>query len=74
MAADSLKVTAQALAKTGIVDEVVKEPRGGAHRDPARAAEFLGQAIARHLSELRSMNLDEILENRYRKFRQIGAF
>ncbi len=74
VAAESLKVTAPALAKTGIVDEVVKEPRGGAHRDPVRAAELLGQAIAKHLSELRSKGLDELLELRYQKFRQIGSF
>ena len=74
IAAESLKLTAQALAKTGIVDEVVKEPRGGAHRDPSRAAELLAQAIARHLSELRSIGIDELLEQRYKKFRQIGSF
>ena len=61
------------MAKTGIVDEVVKEPRGGAHRDHARAAELLAQAIAKHLAELRSKNIEELLELRYRKFREIGS-
>lgn len=74
VAAESLKLTAQSLAKTGIVDEVVKEPRGGAHRDHARAAELLGQAIANHLSELRQIGIEELLELRYKKFRQVGSF
>ncbi|HQH27125.1 MAG TPA: acetyl-CoA carboxylase carboxyltransferase subunit alpha [Oligoflexia bacterium] len=73
-AAESLKLTAQALAKTGIVDEVVKEPRGGAHRDHGRAAELLAQTIAKHLSELRLIGLEDLLELRYKKFRGIGAF
>lgn len=74
VAAESLKLTAQALAETGIVDEVVKEPRGGAHRDHARAAELLGQAIAKHLSEICSISVEELLEERYKKFRLIGSF
>jgi acetyl-CoA carboxylase carboxyl transferase subunit alpha len=74
VAAESLKLTAPALAKTGIVDEVVREPRGGAHRDHARAAELLGQAIAKHLSELRQIGIEELLELRYKKFRQVGSF
>lgn len=72
-AAESLKVTAQSLAETGMVDEVIKEPSGGAHRDRDKAAELVGKAIAKHLSELTSIELDELLELRYQKFRRIGA-
>lgn len=72
-AAESLKLTAKALAELGIVDEVVNEPEGGAHRDREHAAEALGHAIAKHLRELSSLSVEELLEKRYQKFRQIGA-
>ena len=73
VAADSLKLTAQALLSYGIVDEVVKEPPGGAHRDPLQAAELLGLAIAKHLEELGALELNEVMERRYKKFRTIGV-
>ena len=73
IAAESLKLTAQALQLTGIVDEVVKEPPGGAHRDPDSAAELLGISIARHLEELCSIDINSLLETRYKKFRQFGV-
>lgn len=72
VAAESLKLTAKALAETGIVDEVIKEPVGGAHRDHDQAAEAVGAAIAKHLSDLASLDIDELMERRYKKFRQIG--
>lgn len=73
VAAESLKLTAHALSETGVVDEVVKEPLGGAHRDHDQAAEFLEQAVAKHLIELRSIPVDELLDIRYKKFRAIGS-
>ncbi len=72
-AAGALKVTAKALASNGVVDDIVLEPPGGAHRDRERAAELLGEAIAKHLAELSSMSLDELLEARYAKFRGMGT-
>lgn len=72
VAAESLKLTAKALSETGIVDEVIKEPVGGAHRDHDQAAEVVGAAIAKHLADLSSLDLDELMERRYKKFRQIG--
>jgi acetyl-CoA carboxylase carboxyl transferase subunit alpha len=72
VAADALKLTAKGLAETGIIDEVIKEPVGGAHRDHEQAAEFVGAAIARHLSEVCALSIDELLEQRYKKFRDIG--
>lgn len=71
-AADALKLTASAVAETGIVDEVIKEPVGGAHRDREQAAEFVGAAIAKHLSELSALSIDDLMEQRYQKFRKIG--
>ncbi len=72
VAAESLKLTAKALAETGIVDEVIKEPVGGAHRDHDQAAESVGAAISKHLAELSALDVDELMERRYKKFRQIG--
>jgi acetyl-CoA carboxylase carboxyl transferase subunit alpha len=56
------------------VDEVVREPLGGAHRDPAAAAELVKEAIARALGRLRKVPIDELLAARYRKLREIGHF
>jgi acetyl-CoA carboxylase carboxyl transferase subunit alpha len=72
VAAESLQLTAKSLREFGIVDEVIREPDGGAHRDHAQAAEFVGHAIARHLTALSSLSIDELLELRYKKFRSIG--
>lgn len=72
VAAESLKLTAQSLEQTGIVDEIVKEPPGGAHRDHDAAAEFLGAALVRHLAAVSAMSIDELMEKRYQKFRRIG--
>jgi acetyl-CoA carboxylase carboxyl transferase subunit alpha len=73
-AADSLKLTAKDLLALGIIDELVPEPPGGAHRDPAAAAKSVGRALGRHLEQLREMSLEDLVENRYRKFRAIGHF
>lgn len=73
VAAESLKLTAQALQETGIVDEVIKEPPGGAHRDHEGASDFIGKAIAKHLAELSRIPIAELLDQRYQKFRDIGA-
>jgi acetyl-CoA carboxylase carboxyl transferase subunit alpha len=72
-AAESLQLTAAALAATGIVDEVIREPEGGAHRDHRQAAEAVGQAIARHLARAGSLSLDELRQLRYKKFRAFGS-
>lgn len=74
IAAESLKLTAQALERNGVADEVIKEPVGGAHHDHDQAAEFVGATISRHLLELNALPIDELLEKRYQKFRRIGSF
>lgn len=71
-AAESLKLTAPELLKLGIVDKVVKEPPGGAHRDVTLAAELLGNELSSTLSELEDLSSEELLANRYEKFRKYG--
>jgi acetyl-CoA carboxylase carboxyl transferase subunit alpha len=73
-AAESLKMTAADLSRLGIIDEVVKEPLGGAHRNPGAMAETLRKAIERHLAELEKLDEEELLRIRYEKFRKMGSF
>lgn len=73
-AAAALKLTAPELKGMGIIDEMIAEPQGGAHRDPAATGEALRAALGRHLKELRSLSPDQLLENRYRKFRSLGTW
>jgi acetyl-CoA carboxylase carboxyl transferase subunit alpha len=74
VAAESLKLTAGDLSRLGVIDEIVKEPLGGAHRDPQGMAETLKGVVERHLSELEKMNEEELLSLRYEKFRRMGTF
>ena len=74
LAAEALKLTARDLKELGVIDEIVKEPIGGAHRDHRLAANILKRAIRRNLRELLKMPLDELLEKRYHKYRTIGVF
>lgn len=74
VAAESLKLTAADLYRLGVIDEIVKEPLGGAHRNPRKAAEDLKEAVERHLSDLEKIDLDELLKLRYEKFRKMGSF
>ncbi len=73
-AAESLKLTARDLLGFKVIDEVIPEPPGGAHRDPARAAEQVGRAVRKHLAQLRGMSAGALIEDRYRKFRALGVF
>jgi len=73
-AAELLKITAQDLFQMKIVDEVVEEPIGGAHRDPRRASELLKEAVVRNLAEIRNVPFDDLLKQRYEKLRRIGMF
>jgi acetyl-CoA carboxylase carboxyl transferase subunit alpha len=72
-AARELKLTATDLLRLGIVDEVVAEPLGGAHRDAAGAAAGLRQSLVAALDDLAGLPVDELLERRYEKYRRIGA-
>ena len=71
-AAEVLKLTAQDLMKMGIIDEIISEPLGGAHRDPAKAAETLKEVITRHLKELQGLDKQRLLQMRYQKYRAMG--
>jgi acetyl-CoA carboxylase carboxyl transferase subunit alpha len=73
-AAEALKLTAQDLLKLNVVDEIVDEPEGGAHRDYETAATNLGTALRRNLEGLIGTPVDELLKRRYNKFRKLGNF
>jgi acetyl-CoA carboxylase carboxyl transferase subunit alpha len=73
-AAEALKLTADNLMRLGVVDEVVAEPEGGAHRDHDMAAAHLGTALRRNLDRFTEVGTDELLNRRYDKFRRLGNF
>jgi len=73
LAAEALKLTAQDLHSLGVIDEIVPEPLGGAHRDHQGAAQLLKETLIRHLMELKGMSAEELLKERYEKFRRMGA-
>jgi len=72
-AAEVLKLTGQDLLKMGIIDEVIPEPLGGAHRDPAKIAQNIKEAVIRNFKELEVFDRDELLKLRYKKFRGMGV-
>jgi acetyl-CoA carboxylase carboxyl transferase subunit alpha len=71
-AAEALRMTASDLLKLGVIDHVIPEPLGGAHRDPRNAATNLKSSLIKHIRELCSLPIDELLNQRYQKFRQMG--
>lgn len=71
-AATALKFTATDLRQLGVVDEIIKEPLGGAHKNPQETAEMLSQTIAKYLVRLRAEEPETLRETRYRKIRSIG--
>lgn len=73
-AATALKLTAQHALEFGLIDEIIPEPRGGAHRDPLDAAALVKIALARSLEELSSKTPDQLKRERYDKFRNLGSF
>jgi acetyl-CoA carboxylase carboxyl transferase subunit alpha len=72
-ASDALKLTAQDLYSLGIIDEIIPEPVGGAHRNWQETAKSLEKVLKQHLTESMKKPTDALLEERYRKFRLIGA-
>ncbi len=72
-AAESMKITAPDLLRMGLIEEIIPEPLGGAHRDHRAAASALKDAILRNLGELRSLKTDDLLERRYQRYRRIGT-
>ena len=73
-AAEALKLTSHDLIRLGVVDEIVPEPEGGAHRDHDLAAANLGAALRRNLKRALETPIDELLKERYAKFRKLGNF
>src|SRR5256714_33244 len=72
-AAEALKITAEDLLNLGVIDEIVPEPPGGAHADPEAAATSLGEALQRHLGQLRKLKVDKLLKRREEKYLSMGA-
>ncbi|MCA8997532.1 MAG: acetyl-CoA carboxylase carboxyl transferase subunit alpha, partial [Planctomycetaceae bacterium] len=73
-AAHALRFTSKDLKEFGIVDEVIDEPLGGAHRDHRRMATLLKASLAEALRSLSNVPANELLDRRYEKFRRIGVF
>src|SRR5215469_5749665 len=73
-AAEAMRISARELMALDLIDEVVPEPLGGAHRDHSLAAGNLKVTLLKHLAELKQYPVDELLEQRYQKFRAIGKF
>lgn len=73
-AAEVLKLTASDLLNLGVIDEVVKEPLGGAHRGPVETAKNVKQVLLKNLKELNQLSAEELTKARYKKFRKMGVF
>ena len=73
-AAEAMRISARELKALDLVDELVPEPLGGAHHDHRLAADNLKAMLLKHLNELKQLPIDELLEQRYQKFRAIGKF
>jgi acetyl-CoA carboxylase carboxyl transferase subunit alpha len=74
LAAEAMKLTAADLLKLKVIDEVIPEPAGCAHRDYHETAATLKQTIIRHLIELQGVPEERLLSERYQRFRRMGAF
>ncbi len=72
-AARALKLSAEDLLKLGVIDEIIAEPSGGAHCDPAVAIKIVGDALQRHLKRLMQLSGKQLRQNRERKFAAMGA-
>lgn len=73
-AADALNITAQRNLELGIIDEIIPEPKGGAHRSCEEAAAALKSTLVRHLTELEKMKPDKLVDQRYSMFRGMGVY
>ena len=73
-AAEAMKIAAPDLGELNLIDEVIPEPRGGAHHDHKIAAENLRNAVLSQIQSLQKLSMDELLDQRYAKFRQYGEW
>jgi len=74
IAAEALRITSRDMVELGVIDAVVPEPPGGAHRDPKAAADLLASELHKQLSELQALSLEQLLAARYDKFRKMAQF
>ena len=74
LAAKALKINAESLKKIGVIDKIIKEPVGGAHRVPTVALKNLKDELISSLTKLKRCSTEELLKARYKKFRNMGAF
>jgi acetyl-CoA carboxylase carboxyl transferase subunit alpha len=74
LAAEALKLTARDLFRLRVIDDIIPEPLGGAHRDHREMANTLKAYLLRYLRDLRNVPGEELLEQRYQKFRRMGVF
>ena len=74
IAARALKITAKDLYNLGIIDEIIKEPPGSAHRNPDSMAITMKEVLVKSLQELKKISPDELVDMRYKKYRKIGKF
>ncbi|MCZ6508349.1 MAG: acetyl-CoA carboxylase carboxyltransferase subunit alpha [Acidobacteria bacterium] len=73
-AAEAMKISAPDLEPFGIIDEIIEEPPGGAHTDVAETCRRVGEAVGRALDELTALSGDELVAQRYDRFRSLGVF
>jgi acetyl-CoA carboxylase carboxyl transferase subunit alpha len=73
-AAEAMRITARSLNEYGLVDEVLPEPLGGAHRNPQESADVIRNALLKNLEELDQLSVDQLLENRQRRLASFGQF
>jgi acetyl-CoA carboxylase carboxyl transferase subunit alpha len=73
VAAAALRLTARDVKEFGVVDDIVPEPLGAAHRNPREMAITLERRLGRHLRELKAIPTDDLLARRYEKLRRVGA-
>ncbi|RTH33764.1 acetyl-CoA carboxylase carboxyl transferase subunit alpha, partial [Thermus scotoductus] len=73
-AAEALKLTARDLLAQKVVDAIVPEPEGGAHKDPDQAIRNIKEALLKTLEELKGLSPEELYRDRYRRFRTLGAY
>jgi acetyl-CoA carboxylase carboxyl transferase subunit alpha len=74
LAAEAMGITAERLDKLGLVDEILREPLGGAHREPQVMADSLKEALLRHLGEVQALSEDELVAKRYARLRGQGVY
>ncbi|SDN05473.1 acetyl-CoA carboxylase carboxyl transferase subunit alpha [Sediminibacillus halophilus] len=73
-AAETMKITSYDLKELDVIDEIIQEVRGGAHRDIKQQAEYIGKVLADSLNELGALTKEELLEKRWEKYKQIGDY